>query len=69
MTTDPNVSEDFTGACPFCGEHEVRYALLAVHFHEPNSEECFIYVVECPSCGRLPAHMTRERIEGSGESS
>ncbi|MFQ6616711.1 MAG: hypothetical protein ACE5HZ_08130 [Fidelibacterota bacterium] len=64
MSAEKDVIEEFTRVCPFCGEYEVRYTLLTVHSRYPDDRNCFIFTVECPSCGKLPVHLTRERIEG-----
>jgi hypothetical protein len=49
--------------CPFCNRNNVKYILLYASDFDWNTEKkCYIYFVECSSCGNHSMHLSYEEI-------
>ena len=49
--------------CPFCNRRNVSYRIIYLFkFDWTNNKECFEYIVQCTSCGKISIHLSFEQI-------
>ncbi len=49
--------------CPFCNRRHVSYAVVdKSRFNWTDNKECFVYIIQCSSCGNRSMHLSYQDV-------
>ncbi len=57
--------DEYVYNCPFCNRKNVTYCIEHLYrFDWSDSEDCWVYFVNCGSCSKKSIHLSHEQIHG-----